>query len=254
MRSVGLASMRSQQMSPAYSSHHRAPSITAVYPTSPGYGSEYQQPQPQQHSRAASMSGPVDTIPEHEAYQPQQRSDAAALGFNQVSYSSPSHAMSDVVQPTTPSASSPVPQTHDYADWNTSRKSSANVSQHESRSYAPIREEDESHQAVAAVQTPDAPLSSTFASAISQPTTAVGSPLNRTGSMHSKASSIPPTPTTPSTRRGSAEQRPSSAFGHRKARSSIDGSTTSRATGERMSNLLSGALSRNRKPAPRFPS
>lgn len=87
MRSIGPASMRSQQMSPGYSSHHRAPSITAVYPTSPGFGPEYQQPQTQQHSRAASMSGPVETIPEHEAYQPQQRSDAAALGFNQVSCS-----------------------------------------------------------------------------------------------------------------------------------------------------------------------
>jgi hypothetical protein len=242
MRSVGPGSMRSQQMSPAYSNHYRAPSVTAMYPTSPGYGPEYQQPQPQpqQHSRATSMSGPVETIPEHEAYHPQQRSDAAALGFNQ--------------QLVPSSTSSPVPQTHDYAEWSTSRKSSANVSQHESR-HAPIREEDETHQSVAMVQTPDAPLSSTFASVMSQPTTAVESPLHRTGSMHSKASSIPPTPTTPSTRRGSVEPRPGSAFGHRKGRSSIDASTTSRATGgERMSNLLSGALSRNRKPAPRFPS
>lgn len=99
MRSVGPASMRSQQMSPGYSSHYRAPSVTAMYPMSPGYGPEYQaqppQPQPQQHSRAASMSGPVETIPEHEAYQPQQRSDAAALGFNQVSRSVPLDRLSD---------------------------------------------------------------------------------------------------------------------------------------------------------------
>jgi hypothetical protein len=84
MRSVGLASMRSQQMSPGYSSHHRAPSLTTGYPASPSYAPEH--PQTQQHSRATSMSGPVETIPEHEAYQPQQRqTDAAALGFNQVS-------------------------------------------------------------------------------------------------------------------------------------------------------------------------
>lgn len=87
MRSFG-GSTRSQQMSPAYgNNHHRMPSMTAAYPPSPSYGSDYQQaPPPVQHSRTASMSGPVDTIPEDEAYHPQQRqTETAALGFNEVS-------------------------------------------------------------------------------------------------------------------------------------------------------------------------
>lgn len=86
MRSFGHGSTRSQQMSPAYNSHHRVPSITAAYPVSPNYGSEYQQAPPPQHSRTASMSGVVDTIPEDEAYHPHQRqTETAALGFNEVS-------------------------------------------------------------------------------------------------------------------------------------------------------------------------
>ena len=85
MRSFGHGSSRSQQMSPAYNSHHRVPSITAAYPVSPNYGPDYQQSsQPPQHSRSASVSGIVDTIPEDEAYNPQQR-ETAALGFNEVS-------------------------------------------------------------------------------------------------------------------------------------------------------------------------
>lgn len=104
------------------------------------------------------------------------------------------------------------------------------------------------------LHTPEPPLSSTLTSGNSQPTTAVGSSLNKAESIHSRASSIPPTPTTPSTRRGSVD-RPSSAFGHRKAKSSADGNgTIGRAPSDRMGGLLSGALSRNRKPAPRYPS
>ncbi|KAJ9096715.1 hypothetical protein QFC21_004985 [Naganishia friedmannii] len=248
MRSVGNGSTRSQQFSPGYSSHHRVPSIGAVgypqagVPASPGYDNV--PPQTQQHSRAASMSGVVDTIPENGTYQPayqppQRQIDTAALGFSHSSTSSPGATQTD------------------YADWNTSRKSSVAASQHESRSHAPvIHEEDESsHPAVVNALTPEPPLSANMGSALSQPTTVVGSSMDRSTSVHSKASSIPPTPTTPSIRRDSVEARPSSAFGHRKARSSMDAnSTTGRATSDRVSNLLSGALSRNRKPAPRFPS
>lgn len=267
MRSVGNGSTRSQQFSPGYNSHHRVPSIGAMgyatpgVPASPGYDNP--PPQMQQHSRATSMSGVVDTIPENGTYQPpyqpqQRQIDTAALGFNQVRQSFIFLVyVTNCCCCSQSSTSSPGATQPDYADWNTSRKSSVAASQHESRSHAPIipEEDESSHPAIVSALTPEPPLSANMGSALSQPTTVVGSSVARSASVHSKNSSIPPTPTTPSIRRDSVEQRPSSAFGHRKARSSMDASsTTGRATSDRVSNLLSGALSRNRKPAPRFPS
>lgn len=67
------------------------------------------------------------------------------------------------------------------------------------------------------------------------------------GSIHSAQSSIPPSPQTPNTKRGSADR---GYLGHKKAKSSVD---SSKINNDRMS-FFGGTLGRNRKPAPRYPS
>lgn len=76
-----------------------------------------------------------------------------------------------------------------------------------------------------------------------------GSTTGNSDSIRSKSSSMPASPSTAQTsvKRSSGPPTP---LGHKKNKSSVDGGRT---PSERMS-FFGGAIGRNRKPAPRYPS
>jgi hypothetical protein len=236
--SVGNASVRSSQFGGAQG-HTRGPSMGTLgtgygspavspspYPASPTYGYE-------NGPRSAGGAGVQPVIHEDVALQ----SDALRTPPEQVE-PVVSNAQSRPQSQSQPPRSA-TPSSTNYAEWAHSRKSSVAGS----LATAPIIEEDESgkrrtgppsvHQSF----TPDAPTQSML-----PPGAREGS-----GSIRSIDSSIPPSPQTPNTKRSSTEQR---VFGHKKAKSSMDGS---RPPSERMS-FFGGTIGRNRKPAPRYPS
>lgn len=202
------------------------------YPASPTYGYDI--------SRNSLAGGVHQSIPEHQAISPD--------GRGQDSYENPAQLASrpqSQQQPQPPfarqSSGPTTPGSATYGEWGHSRKSSVNPSLNApvSREVAVIEEAKRGPIPVHQNVTPEPPMANML------PSTNVS---QRATSIRSSASSVPTSPQTTMNRRSSVEQR--AGFGHKKAKSSVDGS---RPPSERMS-FFGGTLGRNRKPAPRYPS